>query len=130
MTENLLTGTKQIKPNKNKTKLCSGPASSVHIFNVLTLIMQSLNIKEWNLFELQIHTNKQRKQSKGGVDVIMSKFNNPKNIIKCAQNIGCTHVQCVSNHNILSLNMKERILLESQIKQTKHPLSISDGLNI
>ena len=28
----------------------------------------------------------------------MSKFNNPKNIIKCAQNRGCTHVQCVSNH--------------------------------
>ena len=22
----------------------------------------------------------------------------------CAQNIGCTHVQCASNHNILSLN--------------------------
>ena len=31
----------------------------------------------------------------------MSKFNNPKNIIKCAQNIGCTHVQCVSNHKVL-----------------------------
>ena len=42
-----------------------------------------------------------------GVDVIMSKFNNPKNIIKSAQNIECTHVQCESNHNILSLNMKE-----------------------
>ena len=27
---------------------------------------------------------------KVGVDVIMSKFNNPKNSIKCAQNIGCT----------------------------------------
>ena len=31
---------------QNKTKLCSGPASPVHIFNVLTIIMQSLNIKE------------------------------------------------------------------------------------
>ena len=30
----------------NKTKLCSGPASPVHIFNMLTIIMQSLNIKE------------------------------------------------------------------------------------
>ena len=28
--------------------------------------------------------------SKGGVDEIISKFNNPKNIIECAQNIGCT----------------------------------------
>ena len=38
----------------NKTELCSGPASLVHIFNVWTIIMQSLNIKERNLFELQI----------------------------------------------------------------------------
>ena len=29
----------------SKTKLCSGPASSVHIFNVWTIIMQRLNIK-------------------------------------------------------------------------------------
>ena len=27
---------------------------NVHIFNVWTIIMQSLNIKEWKLFELQI----------------------------------------------------------------------------
>ena len=26
----------------------------VHIFNLWTIIMQSLNIKEWKLFELQI----------------------------------------------------------------------------
>ena len=32
--------------DRKKTKLCSGPASPVHIFNVLTIIMQSLNIKE------------------------------------------------------------------------------------
>ena len=38
----------------DKTQLCSGPASPEHIFNVWTIIMQSLNIKEWNLFELQI----------------------------------------------------------------------------
>ena len=36
--------------------------------------MQSFNIKEWNLFEL----HKQCKHSKGGVDVIMVKFNNPQ----------------------------------------------------
>ena len=51
----------------------------------------------------RLHTNKQCKQSEGGADVIMSKFNNPKSIIKCAQNIGCTHVQCVSNHSILKI---------------------------
>ena len=49
----------------------------------------------------------QCKHSKGGVDLIMSKLNTPKNIIRCAQNIGCTHVECVNNHNIQSLNMKE-----------------------
>ena len=38
----------------NKIKLCSGPASLVHILNVWTIIMQSLNVKEWNLFEIQI----------------------------------------------------------------------------
>ena len=47
----------------------------------------------------RLHTNKQCKHSKGGLDVILSKFNNPKNTIKCAQNIVCTHVQCVSNRN-------------------------------
>ena len=51
-------------------------------------------------FNYRLHTNKQCKHSKGGVDVIMSKFNNPKNIIKCAHNIVCTYVQCVSNHNV------------------------------
>ena len=38
----------------NTAKLCSKPASPVHIFNVLTIIVQSLSIKELNLFELQI----------------------------------------------------------------------------
>ena len=35
------------------------------------------------MFEL--HTNKQCKHSKGGVDIIMFKFNTTKNVIKCAQ---------------------------------------------
>ena len=32
----------------NKTKLCSRPASRMHIFNVWTVDMQSSNIQEWN----------------------------------------------------------------------------------
>ena len=44
------------------------------------------------MFEL--HTNKQCKRSKGDAEVLMSKFNSPKNIIKCAQNIGCTCSIC------------------------------------
>ena len=49
---------------------------------------------------MKLHTCKQCKHSKGGVDLIMSKFINPKNIIKSAQNVECTHVHCVSNHNV------------------------------
>ena len=66
---------------ENKTKHGSVPVSSVHIFNVWTIIMQSSNIKEWNLFEIQIDYTQitQCKYSK----VIMSKFNTPKYIIKC-----------------------------------------------
>ena len=53
--------------------------------------MQSLNIKELKYVSITDYTQiKKSKHTKGGVDVIMSKFNNPKNIIKCAQNIGCT----------------------------------------
>ena len=36
----------------------------------------------------------QCKHSKGGVDAIMHKFNTPKYVIKCAQNIGCTSSMC------------------------------------
>ena len=96
----------------NKTKLCSWPASSVHIFNVRTIIVQSSDIKEWNLFLIQI-THKLHNVS---TDVIMmSKFNSPKYIIKCAQNIGST---CSVME---SLNKKEEKLLELQITQNRHP---------
>ena len=61
----------------NKTKLCSGPATSVHSFIVLTIIMQRLD-----------------RSQIVGVDVIMYKFNTPTNITKCAQNIGCTCSMC------------------------------------
>ena len=39
------------------------------------------------MFEIQIT---QCKHSECGIDVIMSMFNTPKYIIKCAQTIGCT----------------------------------------
>ena len=63
---------------KIKTKLYSGPASLVHIFNL----------------NCRLRTIKQCKHSKGGVDVIMSEFNTQKNIIKCAQNIGSECSMC------------------------------------
>ena len=42
--------------------------------------------KGMKCFNYRLHTNKQCKHSKG--DIPMSKFNNPKNITKCAQSIG------------------------------------------
>ena len=44
--------------------------------------------------DFRLHKNKQCKHSKRGADIIMSKFNTPKNIIKCAQNMGCKLSMC------------------------------------
>ena len=38
---------------KKKSEICI--KWTVHIFNVWTIIMQSLNMKEWILLELQLH---------------------------------------------------------------------------
>ena len=54
--------------------------------------MQGLNTNEWKLLELLIT---QCKHPKGGLVVIMSKFNTPKNIIKCTQN-RISLLQCVN----------------------------------
>ena len=51
----------------------------MHIFKMSGISMQGLSKKKWKLLELQIT---QYKHPKGGVNVIMSKFNTPKNIIK------------------------------------------------
>ena len=61
----------------NKTKLCSGPASRVHI-GVWTVDMQSPNIQEWN----QITPNYTMYSTVG--DLTISKLNIQKYIIKCA----------------------------------------------
>ena len=39
----------------NKIKICSGPVSRVHIFNVWTVDMQSSNIQEWNQITPKFH---------------------------------------------------------------------------
>ena len=41
-----------LKNEKNIHKMCT--KSEVHIFNMWTIIMQSLNKKKWKLLELQI----------------------------------------------------------------------------
>ena len=68
----------------------------------------------------RLHTNKQCKHSKGDVDVIMSKFNTLKNIIKSKQNIECTCSMCEQSLHI-EFEYKGMKLLESQITQTRHP---------
>ena len=37
---------------QNKTKLCSGPASRVHIVNVFTVDMKKSNKQEWNQIQI------------------------------------------------------------------------------
>ena len=99
----------------NKTKLCSGPASQVHIVNVWIVDMQSSNKQEWN----QI-TSKFR-------NVIYSRrrnhflFEHSKIYYQMCTNIGYT-----CSIIIQSLNIKEWQLLELQITQTRNHLSISN----
>ena len=70
--------------------------------------MQSSNIKEWNLLIVTDYTQiTQRKHSKGGVDILMSKFKTPKHIIKCAQNIGYICSMCEQSY-LQSLNIKDK----------------------
>ena len=85
-----------------------------------------LNINERKLLQLQIT---QTRHHLSILDVKMSKINTPQKwfffFVKCAQNRRCT-----SLINMQSLNIKVWILLELQITQTRHPLSISDGKNV
>ena len=62
---------------KDKKIFIKCPQKGMHMFNVWTMIMQSLNIKEWKLFELHITHHLSILNGK------MSKFNplqNEKNI--------------------------------------------------
>ena len=68
------------------------------MFNVWTIIMQSLNIKEWKLLELQIT------QTRNHLSISnekMSKFKTLINEKKYSWNvhkIEGAHLQCVNNH--------------------------------
>ena len=94
-----------------------------HMFNVWPIIMQSLNIKEWKLFELQ------NTQTRNHLSITMSKFKTPQKWKKKSwhvHKIGGEHFKCVNNHHA-KLNIKEWILLELKITQTRHRLSILEG---
>ena len=72
----------------------------VHIFNVWTIIMQSLNVKEWKLLELQIT------QTRHHLSILVRKkclSLAPLKKRKYAWNmhkIGDAHLQNVNNHYI------------------------------
>ena len=69
----------------------------LYMFNVWTIIIQSLNIKEWKLLQLQIT---QARHPWAFQMEKMSKYNSPKNkemFIKFAQK-GEAHVQCINNY--------------------------------
>ena len=97
---------------------------SMHMFNVWTIIIQSLNIKEWKLFKLQItHTGHSLSSSDG----------------KCLSSTALKSRKCLTNLHkkdrhmfniwtiiMQSLNIKEWKLFELQITQTRNHLSISN----
>ena len=70
----------------------------VHIFKVWTIIMQSLNIKEWILLELQItQTLRDTLSISDGKNVVQ----HPSKMRKYLSNVhkmAGAHLQCVNNH--------------------------------
>ena len=121
-------GKNKFNSPKNKKMFIKSAQKKRHIINVWTIIMQSLNIKYENL-ELQIT------QTRSHLSISnqkMSKFKTPPKMKKYSWNVHKivgTHLQCVNNH-YAKFEYKRWILLELQIKQTRHSLSISEGKNV
>ena len=88
--------------------------------------MQSLNIKEWKQYELQITLTRHPLRISNG---IMSKFNIRKmrKYLSNVHNIGGTHFQCMNNYQAkFEYKGMKQLLLEFQITQTRHPKSVAD----
>ena len=96
-----------------------------HMFNVWTIIMQSLDIKEWKLLELQITQTRNHLSISNKKCLSSRPHKNEKNIHEMCIKYK-VHIFNVWTIIIQSLKIKEWILLELQIIQTRHPLSISD----
>ena len=93
--------------------------------------MQSLNIKEWNSWVTDSTQITQCKHTKGGVDLIMSKFNTPKNIIKCAQNKRCTSSMCEQSLCKVWIYRNENCWsVTDYSNQTPPTHCIADGKNV
>ena len=92
----------------------------VHIFNVWTISMQSLNIKEWILLKLQITQTRHHLSILDGKNVLVQ---HPSKMRKKLWNMHKYKVHIFNMWTIISqsLNKKEWKLLELQITQTWHP---------
>ena len=90
---------------KNIYQMCT--KWKVHIFNEWTIILQSLKIKKWKLFELQIT------QTRHHLSILRGKFwvQDPKNEKKSwnVYKIEGAHLQCVNTH-YAKLEYKKRKL--------------------
>ena len=101
----------------------------MHIFNVWTINMQSLNIKEQKLLELQITQTRHPLNSLDGKNVYAQ---HPSKMRKYSWNvhkIGGAYLQCVNNH-YAKFGYKEIKTDDLQITQTRYPKSVAkmDGL--
>ena len=88
--------------------------NDVHMFNAWTINMQSSNIKEWKLLELQI-TQTRHHPSILRKEMSLIKTQKKK---KSIMNVHKIYVWTII---MQSLNIKEWKLLEVQITQTRHP---------
>ena len=72
----------------------------VHMFNIWTIIMQSLNIKEWKLLELQITQTRHHLSILNGnfFKFKISKNEHSWNVHKIGGAHQGAHLQCVKNH--------------------------------
>ena len=114
-----------ITPKKweNINQMCT--KREVHIFNVWTIIMQSLNIKQWKLLELQITQTRQHLSILDGICLTSSPLK--KENIHVMSTKYKLHIFNMWTIITQSLNKKEWKLLELKITQTMYPKSVADG---
>ena len=97
----------------------------VYMFNVWTIIIQSLIIKEWKLLEIQITQTRHSLSISDGKKCLSL---TALKIIECLSNLHKKERHMFNVWTIImqSLNIKEWKLLELQIIQTRNHLSISN----
>ena len=86
---------------KNKKYLSNLHKKERHMFNVWTIIMQSLNIKEWKLLELQQITQTRNHLSNSNKKSLSSRpLKDEKKYSWNVYKIEGAHLQCVNNNYV------------------------------